>query len=232
MAKFSEMPAGTRLLVLLLLGAMVGTGYYFLYFSGKNQENQELDRKLKDKKAENERLKEFVPKLAQLNRDMAILEQQIEREKKVVPEDKDADQFIRILHDTAATSGIEIRRYTAMPIANHEFYSDVPFSIDIDGPYYSVLNFFQRVGELERIVNIDNLQLASTKNTNAAKVKGTYPYTPGETIVASCTATTFFSREPDANPPAAATGAQRPGQPGQPGAAAAPSAPAAPAVKK
>jgi type IV pilus assembly protein PilO len=213
MAKFSEMPAGTRFLVLIVVAALIGTAYYFLYFSSKSQENQQLAKRIDDKKAENERLKEFVPKLAQLNRDMAILEQQIEREKKVVPEDKDADQFIRILHDTAATSGIEIRRYTAMPGGNHEFYSDVPFSIDIDGPYYSVLNFFQRVGELERIVNIENLQLASTKNTGAAKVKATYPYAPGETIVASCTATTFFSREPDLAPPPAAGGPARPGQP-------------------
>lgn len=218
MAKFSEMPAGTRFLVLLLIAGMIGLGYYFLYYNSKSQENQALAKRLADKKAENERLKEFVPKLAQLKRDMAILEQQIEREKKVVPEDKDADQFIRILHDTAATSGVEIRRYTAMPGANHEFYSDVPFSIDLDGPYYQVLNFFQRVGELERIVNIDNLQVASVKNTGPAKVRGGYQYAPGETIVANCTATTFFSREPDANPPAAAPG--KPGQPAQPAAAA------------
>src|SRR5215470_4384645 len=218
MAKFGEMPAGTKFLVLLVVAAMIGTAYYFLYYNGKSQENQQLAKKLADKKAENERLKEFVPKLAQLNRDMAILEQQIEREKKVVPDDKNADQFIRILHDTAATSGIEIRRYTAMPTANHEFYTDVPFSIDIDGPYYSVLNFFQKVGELERIVNIDNLNISNTKNTGAAKVRGTYPYRPDETIVANCTATTFFSREPDATPPA---------KPGAPGATAAPAAPAA-----
>lgn len=217
MAKLNEMSAGARLLVMGFVALMIGAAYYFLYYNGKSQENQQLAAKIADKKAENEKLKEFVPKLAQLNRDMAILEQQIEREKKVVPEDKDADQFIRLLHDTAATSGIEIRRYTSMPIANHEFYSEVPFSIDIDGPYYSVLNFFQRVSELERIVNIDNLQMANPKNTGAAKVRGTYSYAPGETIVANCTATTFFSREPEAT----AAAGPGPAKPGQPAAAAA-----------
>jgi type IV pilus assembly protein PilO len=138
----------------------------------------------------------------------------MEIQKKIVPDDKDADQFIRLLHDTAATSGIEIRRYSAMPVGNHEFYSDVPFAIDIDGPYYSVLNFFQRVSELERIVNIDNLQMTNTKTTGPAKVKGSYKYAPGETVVASCTATTFFSHEPET--PAAA----QPGRPGAPPAAA------------
>jgi type IV pilus assembly protein PilO len=210
MAKFSEMSTGSKLMILGLIALLIGAVYYFLPYNSKNQENLQLKAKINDKNAENARLREFEPKLQQLNRDMAILEQQIERGKKVVPDDKDADQFIRLLHDTAASSGIEIRRYTALPVANHEFYSDVPFAIDIDGPYYSVMIFFQKVSELERIVNIDNLQVANPKKSTDAKVKQSYQYAPGETIVASCTATTFFSHEPEAVP---APGPPRPGQP-------------------
>lgn len=217
MAKFSEMSTGSKLMILFLASAIIGAVYYFLVYNAKNQENVQLQAKIKDKQADNARLREYEPKLQQLTRNLVILEQQIDREKKVVPDDKDADQFIRLLHDTAASAGIEIRRYTAMPIANHEFYSEVPFSIDIDGPYYSVMVFFQKVSELERIVNIDNLQIANPKNSGAAKVKNTFPYAPGETIVASCTATTFFSHEPE--PVAAPATPGRPGQPAVPPAA-------------
>jgi len=235
MAKFSEMSTMARLLVLLVIAALVGAVVYYMFLNNIIQANADLKAKIAEKNRENDELRQFEPKLAQLTRDMAILEQQIEREKKVVPEEKDADQFIRLLHDTAATAGIEIRRYTALPAVNHEFYSDVPFAIDIDGPYYSVLGFFQRVSELERIVNIDNLQMANTKTTAPAKVKLAYTYAPGETVVASCTATTFFSRETPAAPPAPAgpAGAPRPGQPAVPAAAApaAPGAPAAPAAR-
>jgi hypothetical protein len=81
-----------------------------------------------------------------------------------------------------------------------------------------VLNFFQRVAELERIVNVSNMQMGNTKSGGAAKVKGSYPYAPGETVVASCVATTFFSHEPEAQPAAA------PPKPGQPATSAAPPA--------
>lgn len=209
MGKFNEMSFGARFLVLLFAAGIVGAAYYYVYLSPQVQANQELKVKIDDKNRENAQLRQFEPKLAELNRQMAILQQQMEIQKKIVPDDKDADQFIRLLHDTAASSGIEIRRYTALPVANHEFYSDVPFSVDIDGPYYSVLNFFQRVSELERIVNIDNLQMGNMKSGSAAKVKGGYQYAPGETVLANCTATTFFSHEPDQ--PAPAT----PGKPGQ-----------------
>ena len=209
MAKFSEMSFGARFLVLLLAGAMVGAVYYYLYLGPQVQANQQLKARLEAKQRENAQLRQYEPKLAELNRQTAILQQQMEIQKKIVPDEKNSDQFIRLLHDTAATAGIEIRRYTAMPVANHEFYSDVPFNIDIDGPYYSVLKFFQRVSELERIVNIDNLQMTNTKKTGPAKVKGQYKYAPGETVVASCIATTFFSHEPEKPAPAA------PGKPGQ-----------------
>ncbi|HEX2330659.1 MAG TPA: type 4a pilus biogenesis protein PilO [Candidatus Angelobacter sp.] len=215
MAKFNEMSFAARLGIMLLIAAVVGVAYYYVYLNPEVQQNEQLKAKINDKKRENEQLRQFEPKLADLNRQMAILQQQMDIQKKIVPEDKDADQFIRLLHDTASTSGIEIRRYTSMPVANHEFYSDVPFAIDIDGPYYSVLNFFQRVSELERIVNIDNLQMTNTKNTGAAKVKGQYQWSPGETVVASCTATTFFSHEAEPAPPAGT-----PGKPGQPATAA------------
>ncbi|HEY2498777.1 MAG TPA: type 4a pilus biogenesis protein PilO [Candidatus Angelobacter sp.] len=204
------MSLATRAGILFLAAAMVGAAYYYIYFNPMYQANQQLDAKIKDKKDENERLKTFEPKLLEVNRNMAILQQQLEIQKRIVPEDKDADQFIKLLHDTAATSGIEIRRYTAMPVTNKEFYSEVPFAIDIDGPYYSVLNFFQRVAELERIVNVSNMQMGNTKSGGAAKVKTGYSYAPGETVLASCTATTFFSHEPE---DVAAAVPAKPGQP-------------------
>src|SRR5499427_8405518 len=210
MAKFSEMSVVQRLGVLVLVAAIFWVGFYYMYLKDEMQKNDDLKAKITAKNAENEQLRQFQPLLEQIKRQMAIQEQQIARQKKVVPDDKDADQFIRLLHDTAATSGIEIRRYTAMPSQNREFYSEVPFAIDIDGPYYSVLTFFQRVAELERIVNVSNMQMGNTKSGSAAKVKTAYQYAPGETVLASCTATTFFSHEPDE------AAAQAPPKPGQP----------------
>ncbi len=199
MAKIDEMPLIGKIGILVLVAALVGAGFYFWQISPVVEATKEVKTKVAAKRAENDRLKEFVPKLAALDKHLVELEQQLAEEKKIVPDDKEADQFIKLLHDTAALAGIEIRRYTAMPTASHDFYSEVPFQLDLDGPYFSMLNFFDRVGKLERIINIANLQMSNTKNTSPSKVKQTYTYAPSETVVASCTATTFFSR--DLTPP-------------------------------
>jgi type IV pilus assembly protein PilO len=195
MAKFDEMSIVAKLGVLLVAAGIIGAGFYFWPLGPVYAEINQLRTQVADKRAENNQLREFIPKLAALDKHLTELEQQLVAEKRIVPDDKEADEFIKLLHDTAAASGIEIRRYTAMPTAGHEFYTEVPFQLDLDGPYFSLLNFFDRVGKLERIVNISNLQMSNTKNTGPAKVRETYSYAPTETVVASCTATTFFSHD-------------------------------------
>jgi Tfp pilus assembly protein PilO len=79
----------------------------------------------------------------------------------------------------------------------------VPFEMELDGPYYSMLDFFDRVGKLERIVNVSDLLVANTKKGSEAKAKHSYQYAPNESVIATCTATTFFSHDvmPPANVP-------------------------------
>ena len=99
----------------------------------------------------------FKLALQEVNRRVELLKQQLEIQKRIVPDEKEAADFIHLLQDKASSSGVEIRRYTAKPIATRDYYSEVPFEIDLDGPYYGVRDFFDRVGRLERIVNISNL---------------------------------------------------------------------------
>ena len=199
MAKFNEMSIATQLGVLLLVGILVAAGFYYGVLNTVIQKNKDLQAKVEDKQAENKRLKYFEDKLPELNAQLVHLQQQLEIEKKIVPDEKEADKFMKLMHDQAASAGINIRRYTAMPIANRQYVTEVPFQIDVDGRYEAMVDFFERIGRLDRIINISSLQIANTKTTGPAKVKTVYPYNPGESVVASCTATTFFSH--DMTPP-------------------------------
>lgn len=195
MAKFDEMSLMMKVGILAVVAAIVGAGFYFWPLGAIYDEIKQVRAQVADKHAENQRLQAFIPKLAAIDKHLIELEQQLAEEKKIVPDEKEADLFIKDLHDTAAAAGVEIRRYTAMTVASHDFYTEVPFQLDLDGPYFSMLNFFDRIGKVERIINIGSLQMSNTKNTTPSKVKTVYSYAPGESVVASCTATTFFSHD-------------------------------------
>ena len=201
---FSELSGLKQWGAVLVGGALVTTALYFTVFKNQNDKNTAAQHELQDKVRENNELESYRPKLKDMERQLANLKQQLEIERRIVPDDKQVDGFIETLDAEAAKAGVELRRYTAKPVAAKDYYSELPFDLELDGPYYSMLNFFDRVGKLERIVNVSGLLVSNTKNHQGAKAKHTYQYAPNESVVATFTATTFFSH--DLNPAGAAPG--------------------------
>jgi type IV pilus assembly protein PilO len=185
-------------------GALVTVALYFTVFKSQNDKNAVAQHAVDIKVRENNELESYRPKLKDMELQLANLKQQLEIERRIVPDEKQVDAFIQTMDSEAVKAGVELRRYSARPVAAKEYYTEVPFDMELDGPYYSMLNFFDRVGKLERIVNVSGLLVATTKNPANAKVKHQYQYAPNESVVASFTATTFYSH--DLEPPAGATG--------------------------
>jgi type IV pilus assembly protein PilO len=188
----------------LLGGAVLLTAaLYYTVFKSKSDQNTAAQHAVEEKVRENNELEAYRPKLKDMERQLANLKQQLDIERRIVPDEKQTDAFIESMNGEAQKAGVELRRYVAEPVSAKEYYTAVPFDMELDGPYYSMLNFFDRVSKLERIVNISNLLVASTRNASDAKVKHTYQYAPNESVAASFTATTFYSH--DLNAPTATT---------------------------
>jgi type IV pilus assembly protein PilO len=203
---FNELSGIKQWGAVLAGGALVTVALYFGVFKGQNDKNVAAQHAVDIKVRENNELESYRPKLKDMELQLANLKQQLDIERRIVPDEKSVDGFIEIMDAEALKAGVEIRRYLAKPVSAKEYYTEVPFDMELDGKYYSMLNFFDRVGKLERIVNISGLVVGTTKNPAIAKVKHTYQYTPNESVVASFTATTFFSH--DLEPPAAVPGAK------------------------
>src|ERR1700683_2803298 len=194
MANFSELSGLKQWGAVLAGGAIVTAALFFTVFKTQSEKNTTAQHALEDKVRENKELESYRPKL------------QLEIEARIVPNEKQLDGFITMLDGEAQKSGVWLRRYTAKPTASKEYYTEVPFDLELDGPYYGVPQVFDPVGKLERIVNVSGLLVSTTKTPSAAKAKHTYQYAPNESVVATCTATTFFSH--DSTPAAAGAGAK------------------------
>lgn len=201
MANFSELSGLKQWGAVIAGGAVVTAALYFTVFKSQSEKNATAQHALEDRIRENNELESYRPKLKQIEQQLAELKQQLDIEQRIVPDQKAVDGFITMLDEEAQKAGVELRRYSAKETKAQQYYTEVPFDIELDGPYYSVLNFFDRVSKLERIVNIGGVVMSSTKSPAGAKLKHTYQYAPNESVVVSCTATTFFSH--DLNPGAA-----------------------------
>jgi type IV pilus assembly protein PilO len=207
MANFSDISGIKQWGLVLGVAVLVSTALFFTYFKTQREANATAQQALDSKLQENAQLEPYRPKLAEMDRQVANLKQQLEIERHIVPDEKEVDNFMKMLDAEAMKAGVELRRYTARPTNAKEFYTEVPFEVELDGRYDSMLHFFDQVAKLERIVNVSDLLVANTKKGTEAKAKHTYQYGPNESVVATCVATTFFSHDPKpAAAPAAAKG--------------------------
>jgi type IV pilus assembly protein PilO len=202
MASFGEMRPIAQWTIIVGVAVAITAGMYMFVYKQMDEANNSNLKVLADKNAEIDQLRPYEAKLPELLAQIESLKQQMEIQKKIVPDEKEADKFIHLMQDTAASAGVEVRRYASKPAAVKEFYTEVPFEMEVDGPYYSMLNFFEHTAKLERIVNVSGLSLGAIKSAKGGV--GKYDYAPNESVVAVCTASTFYSHDVAPTPAPAA----------------------------
>jgi type IV pilus assembly protein PilO len=187
-------------MVLVLLGV-------FRPLSPVAQERDAFDKASQDRarlSQEVQQLQVYHQRYGELKQQMDALSKQLDTLKTIVPEEKETDEFIRLIEGAASASHVEIRRLTAQAIVAKEFHYEMPFEVQADGPYFSLMDFFGRLGRLSRIINVGDLTF-----DDPDKAKTKYPVRPGTTVSAVFTATTFFTKPADAGTPTT-TGAKPP----------------------
>jgi len=188
--KLNNLSMNIKLGIMLGLAVLMGGAGYYLMVMPAQADNAKKTEDMQKVEKQNAELRPYKDRLGLLDRDIVELKKQAELYKLIVPDDKNADQFIIQLQEQATNAGIALRKLTALPINNKKYYAELPFGIDIDGPYYQVMNFFDRLARQERYINVDGLKVTANKG------KGGADSSPDTSITVSCVAKTFFTPPP------------------------------------
>jgi type IV pilus assembly protein PilO len=195
MAKsFHELSTKTQMVVFALLSAlMVGAAWQIL-IGPMRAELATRRARLGNVRADVARASATALRLPALKRDIADLEHQLVASTAVLPDEKDAQDVLRQLHELASDSSLRLASFTPKSVSDKPQYSEWPIELGLNGGYHDLGRFFDRVANLPLLISVSNLHLkANDANATA----------PG-TLVASCTATTFVFRKEQALAPAPA----------------------------
>jgi type IV pilus assembly protein PilO len=175
--------------VLVLLGV-------YLPVSPVARERDEVDKAVQQRTALNQdvqRLEVYKQRYGELKQQMDALSKQLDTLKTIVPEEKEVDEFIRLMEGAATASNVQLRRLTSQAVVSKEYHYEMPFEVQADGPYFNILDFFGRLSRLSRIINVGDLTFEDPVKSKGGK----YPLRPGTTVVGIFTATTYFTKPAD-----------------------------------
>jgi type IV pilus assembly protein PilO len=189
--------------VLVVVGALI---YWVVFFTEVSAKIEGANRASADLQTELARQQQAQAGYL-VDRDELVMRQQRQRElNKVLPADTEAAAFLSALQQVSNVSGVDLKGWKPDDEQTLSYFAKVPMHLELSGHFHQVAKFMYEVGRLDRVINIENIELSDPK------VIG-----DDVDLKAKCLATTFHALKPKAAPVAA------------PGAPAAPAAPGAPA---
>jgi type IV pilus assembly protein PilO len=117
------------------------------------------------------------------DRDELVMRQQRQRElNKVLPETTEAATFLSSLQQVSNVSGIDLKAWQPQEEQTQAFFAKVPMRLEISGRFHQIAKFVYEVGKLDRIINMENIELSE-------------PRLVGDDVVVKgkCLATTFHT---------------------------------------
>lgn len=145
------------------------------------------------------------------------LERQVLASEAIIPRSKQTDAFMRDIQGGATNSQVAIRRITAKPVVIEQNYAQMPVEIELDGSYFNLLEFYDRLARLTRVVNATDLKLDGIEAKGRGAQKK-YEYAPGTSVAGTCVLTTYYTPS-EAEIAAAAPAGPAGRAPARPGAA-------------
>ncbi len=152
-----ERSTAQKLAILGVTIILIAALYYSFLFSPRADEVAKLADSVEI--ARNEKMVK-TQKAANLNRlrqDIRRLDAELKNALAQLPEKKDIPELLSAISSKAQESGLDILLFRPRAEVFRDFYAEVPVDITVKGNFQNTVNFFDEVGRMTRLVNIDNI---------------------------------------------------------------------------
>jgi type IV pilus assembly protein PilO len=154
-----ERPRGQKIGILAGLAVLLLVlGYLYIYMPG-SEEIARLSEEVATVTSERDKKKILAANLPKVQRDLVEWDAKLKAAVAQLPDSKEIPELLSNLSTKARESGLEIILFRPRAENFQEFYAEIPVDIVVRGGFYNAVTFFEEVGRMGRLVNIDNINL-------------------------------------------------------------------------
>jgi len=180
--KISKLKMIHRILIFVGTVVLIVGLYIWLVYIPKTGEIKTIKSEL-DRLEQNIRIAKVRAKnLKRLEADLAKAQGDLQVAIKLLPTTSEIPSLLKNITKLGNDSNLEFLLFSPERQVSKEFYIEIPVSIEVLGSYHDVAVFFDKVGKLDRIVNVVNVNMIPIKDLSTM-------------LKTSCKATTFRFKE-------------------------------------
>ena len=152
-----------KIALAVIVPLLVLVGYYFFIVSPRTTRTALLETHIDEMLQERDSKTFEAEQMPERQKDVEQLDKQLKLALTRLPDEKEIPELLNSISNLGRDSGLEILVFRQLPEAYQEFYAEVPVEMQVRGNYHQVAQFLDRVGKLDRIVNVSNLVVKSPK---------------------------------------------------------------------
>ncbi len=163
--KILDRPKAQKLGILVGLIILISAAFYSFVYSPQADEIAKLNESIEAAQNEKSIKQKRAANLPKLQKELGELDVRLKEAIAQLPSKKEIADLLSSIATKAQESGLDINLFRPRPENYKDFYAEIPVEINIKGTFHNVIMFFDAVGRLTRLVNIDNVGFKNPKVT-------------------------------------------------------------------
>jgi len=177
---FLERPTSHKVAFWVFSFVFFGYLFWQYFYSANAAELTELRERRDSLESQIVHERRLARNLEKIRAEVKELDVKLKFAMQELPDRQEIPDILSSVSDLATASGLDVDLFKTRPEILREFYAEVPVTISVEGTYHNVATFFDEVGHLPRIININQVAIRNPRQTEQ-----------GMQVQVDCTATAF-----------------------------------------
>lgn len=157
--KLNKLPNFQKMLIMFGMLGLVVFLYFWLLYLPKQQEIKSLQETLSKTEVDLAEKKAIADNLPKFQEEVARLDEELQKQLKKLPNKAEIPKILRTISNLGKKAGLEFTLFSPQPESTRDFYAEVPLQITVEGNYHQIAVFFDKVSQLNRIVNVKGITM-------------------------------------------------------------------------
>jgi len=159
---------------------------YFFVITPSQEDIGVLDTKIAKQEAQFNRYQVLAKNIKKSRVEYVELQAQFKEAKNMLPKKSQIPDLLDDVNKAAASTGLKFSIFQPNVEKPHGgIYAEVPVKFAIDATFQQWMDFLDKIGEMQRIVDVKNVKIQTTPNGDMLKISGhivTYRFMESEDI--------------------------------------------------
>lgn len=152
-----ERPGKQKLAILAVMIILIAALYYSFFYSPRADQLDKLADSVEIARNEKMVKTQKTANLPRLRKDLQQLDAELKKAVAQLPDKREIAELLSNISAKAQQVGLDVLLFRPRPEAFQDFYAEVPVDITVKGNFHNTVSFFDEVGRMNRLVNIDHI---------------------------------------------------------------------------